>query len=212
MSLGASEATGAIFAAYTAFDTSDCSAGGYANGDIYMQFSLDGGAGWNEAVNLTDSQTPGCSAWDCDSDHWSSLADRVDDNLHIVYTNDKDAGGIPQSEGSATDNPVMYLAYSIVPLGVENGIRVPEQFTLAQNYPNPFNVKTTIKFELYEDSDVNLAVYDITGAKTAELYNRILDAGTHLVNWDAEDVASGVYYYKLSTDSETQTRKMILLK
>ncbi len=212
MSLAVQEGTNALYSVYTAFDPEDCSVGGFANGDIYMNYSVDGGASWSAAENMTDSQTPGCSVGNCDSDHWSTVAERVDESLHIVYTNDKDAGGIPQTEGSATDNPIMYLAYPLGPLSVENGLRVPEHFTLAQNYPNPFNAQTTIEFELKEAMIVELAVYDVTGAKTAELYNGNLDAGTHLVNWDAEDVASGVYYYTLSTDSETRTRKMILLK
>ncbi len=110
MSLGVHEESGGIFTAYTLFNTSDCSAGGYANGEVFMQYSSDNGLNWSEPENLTDSPTPGCDAGDCDSDVWPSLADRVDDDLHIMYIDDKDAGAVVQSEGVATDNPVMYLA------------------------------------------------------------------------------------------------------
>ncbi len=110
MSLGVHEPSGGLFAAYTVFDTSDCSAGGYANGEIFMQYSTDNGQTWSDPENLTNSPTPGCAPGDCDSDHWSSLADRVDEELHIMYINDKDAGGMPQNEGTVTDNPVLYLA------------------------------------------------------------------------------------------------------
>ncbi|MEE9553911.1 MAG: SdrD B-like domain-containing protein, partial [candidate division Zixibacteria bacterium] len=110
MSLGVHEESGGIFTAYTLFDTSDCSAGGYANGEVYMQYSSNDGLNWSEPENLTDSPTPGCDAGNCDSDVWPSLADRVDDDLHIMYIDDKDAGGVPQYEGVVTENPVLYLA------------------------------------------------------------------------------------------------------
>lgn len=111
MSIGVQENTNNLFAIYTYFPEDDCSAGGYSNGEIYMQYSYNGGTTWIAPVNLTNSPTPGCQSGECDSDHWATLAERVDDHLHIIYINDKDAGGIPQGEGSVTDNPVMYLAY-----------------------------------------------------------------------------------------------------
>ncbi len=211
MSLGVHQASGNIFAAYTAFDTLDCSAGGFANGDIHMQYSADGGGSWSPAINMTDSQTPGCAAGNCDSDHWSALADKVDDNLHIIYIEDKDAGGIPQTEGSVTTNPVRYLEYPTITSVYDNGT-MPTTFAMSQNYPNPFNAQTNIDFDLEQDSKVELAVYDITGAKVITLVDGVLEAGSHRINWNAEDVSSGVYYYKMRTNGEVTSRKMTLLK
>ena len=111
-SIGVDNVNNALFATYTSWTTLDCSAGGFANGDIFMQYSTDGGATWTLRGNVTESHTPDCLAGDCDSDHWSSLAEVVDDDLHLFYVNDKDAGGIPQTEGSVTDNPMLYYAYS----------------------------------------------------------------------------------------------------
>ncbi len=213
MSLGVNETSNAICAVYTAFDLADASAAGYCNGDIWMNYSVDGGASWSADTNLTDSQTPGCSAGNCDSDHWSSVADRVDDSLHVVYINDKDAGGIPQTEGSVTDNPVMYLTYpNPVPTGIDGGVDIPTTFSLDQNYPNPFNAKTNITFNLETESDVKISVFDITGAKVTTLIDGRMDAGQYSINWDAADVASGVYYYSLKTNGEESSRKMTLLK
>ena len=212
MSLGVNEATNAIYAVYTEFDLADCSAAGYTNGDIWMNYSVDGGASWSEGVNMTDSQTPGCPAGECDSDHWSSVAEKVDDNLHIVYINDKDAGGIAQTEGAVTDNPVMYLEYPNPVSSIDDRSEIPINFTLAQNYPNPFNAETNIGFELKEQAHVTLAVYDITGSLVTVLLHGNLDAGIHAINWKADDAASGIYYYSLSTNSETSTKKMVLLK
>ncbi len=210
LSLGVLENTDILFATYTYFPHGDCSAGGFANGEIYMQSSFDGGASWSEQINLTNSPSPDCIPGECDSDHWSTLAERVDGTLHIIYINDKDAGGIPQGEGSITDNPVMYLAYA--PTAIDGEATPPRSFALSQNYPNPFNAKTNIEFELLEDSRVELSVYDITGAKVTTLVNGEMEAGAHSVNWDANKVASGVYYYSLKANGEKSTRKMTLLK
>jgi hypothetical protein len=202
-----------IFATWTQFDTADCSSGGYANGDIYMSYSINNGATWATPVNVTNSQTPGCFAGECDSDHWSSLADVVDDSLHIFYVNDKDAGGLPQTEGANTENPMMYLA---VPNPLSGGINdasvKPTNFTLAQNYPNPFNAKTVVSFELKEATPVKVEVFDVTGARVTTLINQRLSAGAHQVTWNAENVSSGVYYYKLTAGSTSESKQMVLLK
>jgi hypothetical protein len=203
-----------LYCAYTSWDTSDCSAGGYANGDIYMQYSTDHGANWSERVNLTDSHTPGCAAGDCDSDHWSSLAEKADTAIHLFYVNDKDAGGVPQTEGVATDNPMMYLSYStsLPLLGINEHNQMPKSFTLDQNYPNPFNARTNISFDLAQNSHVVLTVFDVTGAKIATLANKDMNAGSHQINWDANGIPSGVYYYTLKANGAEVTKKMTLLK
>jgi hypothetical protein len=200
-----------IFTTYTSWDTSDCSAGGYANGDLYMRYSRDHGVTWSDAFNMTNSHTPACEPGDCDSDHWSSMAEVVDTALHVFYINDKDAGGVVQTEGVVTDNPMLYLAYA-PPSAVDGDVETPKSFTLSQNYPNPFNARTNINFELAKASRVELSVYDISGAKVATLVNRNLEAGSHQVNWDANTISSGVYYYTLKTNAGEITKKMTLLK
>ncbi|MFQ5868790.1 MAG: T9SS type A sorting domain-containing protein [Candidatus Zixiibacteriota bacterium] len=108
MSLGVDENNN-VFALWTQFTNNDNSVGGFSNGELYISYSTDGGATWSASENVTNSPTPDCWPLECDSDHWSTLAEQVDDNLHITYINDKDAGGIPQTEGVDTENPVMYL-------------------------------------------------------------------------------------------------------
>ncbi len=111
MSIGVDPTNNALFTTYTSWNTADCAMDGFANGDIFMSYSIDGGSHWTMKGNLTDSHTDSCIAGDCDSDHWSTLAEKVDTKLHLFYVNDKDAGAIPQSEGSITDNPMLYLGY-----------------------------------------------------------------------------------------------------
>jgi hypothetical protein len=89
---------------------------------------------------------------------------------------------------------------------------LPSVFSLEQNYPNPFNPSTTIKFSLPENSNVLLSIYNTLGQKITELVNTNLNAGTYSFSWDASEVASGVYIYKLTTDKSISIKKMILLR
>lgn len=88
----------------------------------------------------------------------------------------------------------------------------PEQFKLDQNYPNPFNPNTTISYSLPRSSQVTIAVFDITGKQVAVLVNTEQSAGSYAVNFDASSLSSGVYMYRIQTNSFVQTRKMTLLK
>ncbi|MDD4051838.1 MAG: sialidase family protein, partial [candidate division Zixibacteria bacterium] len=93
----------------------DCSQAGFANGELYLAVSNDNGFTWDLPANLTQSRTPRCDSAECDSDHWSSMTsygmvyDGAADTLDIQYVNDKDAGGLPQGEGSRCVNPIMHL-------------------------------------------------------------------------------------------------------
>jgi hypothetical protein len=96
--------------------------------------------------------------------------------------------------------------------GVDDQTTVPEQFFLAQNYPNPFNPVTTIEFGLPSPSQVELAVYDITGRQVALLVDGVRSAGHHDIQFDAASMPSGLYFYRLTTSGESFTRKMVLVK
>ena len=86
------------------------------------------------------------------------------------------------------------------------------QFELKQNYPNPFNPSTNITYSLPQQSDVQLRVYDMVGREVATLINREQAAGAYTVNFDASELSSGMYLYRLDTGSTTITRKMMLIK
>lgn len=89
---------------------------------------------------------------------------------------------------------------------------LPQQYVLMQNYPNPFNPSTTIKFSLPNRDFVKLKVYDLLGKEVASLVDGELNQGEHSVNFNAAGLSSGVYFYKLSTSSFTETKKMQLTK
>lgn len=89
---------------------------------------------------------------------------------------------------------------------------LPQSMHLAQNYPNPFNPSTTIAFDLPRTARVRLEVFNVLGRRVASLIDHRLRAGSHQVVWDASGAATGIYFYRLATESLAITRKMILLR
>ena len=96
-----------------------------------------------------------------------------------------------------------------------NGTDVPEGFSLHQNYPNPFNPATKIKFSIPQDlgdKNISLTIFDVLGNEVSKLAEGKLTAGDHEIEWNAENMPSGVYFYKLENSAFSLTKKMIVLK
>jgi len=125
--MSVSECQGNLYTLYTKFGDdnepgalADCSQKNFINGELYMAASDDGGQTWDSAWNLTKTKTPLCDSAECASEHWSSMIDygviygneTVRDTLDIMYIFDKDAGGIPQGEGTWATNDVMHYRFS----------------------------------------------------------------------------------------------------
>lgn len=89
---------------------------------------------------------------------------------------------------------------------------IPRKYSLEQNFPNPFNPVTNIKFSIPSAGEVKLVVYDITGKAAGVLINAKLNAGTYNYDFDASHLASGVYFYRITSGSFTDVKKMILVK
>ena len=88
----------------------------------------------------------------------------------------------------------------------------PSDFALSQNYPNPFNPSTTIKYQIPNDGMVSLRIYDVTGQEVKTLVNQAQSRGRYEVNFDASNLSSGVYFYRIQSGSFTKSMKMIILK
>ena len=108
-------------------------------------------------------------------------------------------------------------AYNVY-LGVVTDIKeitgpdeLPQSFSLSQNYPNPFNPTTSILFELPKRTEYKFEIFNLVGQKIFEK-NETADAGQYSIVWDASEFASGVYLYKLTSDSYSESKKMLLLK
>jgi len=108
--------------------------------------------------------------------------------------------------------------YNVLGSDLATAIEVDEisqtvtKFELSQNYPNPFNPKTIINYELPITNDVELSVYNVLGQKVATLVNEKQQAGSYQVEWDASRFSSGVYFYRLTSQGVSMSRRMVLVK
>lgn len=102
--------------------------------------------------------------------------------------------------------------YEFHALANEVEIGVPKKFSLSQNYPNPFNPATKINFELPRSSNVKLSVYDVTGKLASELVNEQRAAGHYTVEFNASNLASGMYFYRIEAGEFSAAKKMMLVK
>jgi Secretion system C-terminal sorting domain len=93
-----------------------------------------------------------------------------------------------------------------------NTAQIPKNFELFQNYPNPFNPNTTIQYSIPQQSFVTLKMYDLTGRLIKTLVNKEESSGYYHVQFNAENLASGIYFYRLKTNNFVETKKLILLK
>ena len=103
---------------------------------------------------------------------------------------------------------------TVGPTGIEDRTLsgIADNFALEQNYPNPFNPSTSIRYSLQKSSSVKLTVYDIHGQEVAVLARGVKPAGNYEVTFDAENLVSGVYLYRLEAGSFVETRKMMLVR
>lgn len=137
-------------------------------------------------------------------ENWQAMNGFPSDLVTTLYVNENDilfAGTFDRGIYS-TQMPTL----------VEQISNVPKKFLLSQNYPNPFNPSTTIQFSLPEESFVRLEVFNLLGERVSTLVSETLGAGKYNYEWNAEQLPSGVYLYKLNADASIQTKKMLLLK
>ena len=106
---------------------------------------------------------------------------------------------------------VDYLTYGPV-VGVEHIAGLPQEYHLGQNYPNPFNPSTNIEYSIPSESFVELKVYDVLGREVASLVNEQQPAGVYRADFKADNLPSGIYFYKLQSKNFVETKKMLLLK
>ncbi len=146
-----------------------------------------------------------------------------------IYVNDRDGGGSresqmqwsikPNAASGAWSNPLMWTVVGVAGRDLataieEEGGELPGEFALDQNYPNPFNPSTSIRFSLATAENVTLKVYDVLGREVATLVdNKKMGAGKYSASFDAANLASGMYLYRLKAGSSfIETKTMVLLK
>ncbi len=172
-----------------------------------IEISTDSGVTWepisNQFTNTSGgSWTPFYISLSAYSDNEAQIAFTFHSYPHFYY------GDV--SSGWYIDD-VKITPYIV---GVKNNFenKIPTHFQISQNYPNPFNPTTKIKFEIPKSSFVTLKVYDILGREVAKLVNQGKSAGSYEINFDASELTSGIYFYRIQAGNFAQTRKMMLLK
>ncbi len=115
---------------------------------------------------------------------------------------------LDSSEIAATWNVNLGNITAITPVSTQ----IPETYSLSQNYPNPFNPVTKINFEIAKQGLVTLKVYDMLGRQVSELVNGVKHAGQYSVDFNAANLSSGVYLYRLEVNGYADVKKMILIK
>jgi hypothetical protein len=137
----------------------------------------------------------------------------------FTATDATDLGRLALRQGSSSiaptvtiDGIVVATSWSGIVSSVHNISSIVEKFTLSQNYPNPFNPTTNIQFKVASKEFVKLNVFDILGKEVAVLVNGILQPGTYEAKFDGSMLSSGVYFYRLQTESYTETKSMTLIK
>ena len=186
--------------------------------DIFMRKSTDLGKTWTDLENVTNSLGGIFPDKQLEvSVHLASTA--TDDEVAVFYQMpDFYTETYPPATGYEDYMNRVYVgiysndAGSGGTVAVDNENIGPSKFSLEQNYPNPFNPKTQIKFNLNNSGYVALDLFDIRGAKIQSLINEHHEAGSHEFTLDGSSLASGVYFYSLTVNGNTKTRKLALMK
>ncbi|MGD1046982.1 MAG: YCF48-related protein [Bacteroidota bacterium] len=185
--------------------------------------TTNGGSTWTRQTSGTTFDLHGVSFID------ANTGTAVGDNGTILRTTNGGASWTSDSSGtmfnfrgvSFTDantgtivgNLGIILRTKESATSVENKqAEIPKNFTLLQNYPNPFNPSTTISFNIPKRSNVSLKIFDLLGREVATIVSEEMLAGNHSKQWNAANMSSGIYFYRLYAGSFTETKKFVLLK
>jgi hypothetical protein len=127
----------------------------------------------------------------------------------LKFLNDQDV----DQQLAGTDTSMNHMVKVIGASSIEERISdVPSEFELSQNYPNPFNPSTSFTYSLKQSGDVQISIYDAVGKEVKSIVNGFREAGSYQVTFEAQNFASGIYYYRIIASDFIQTNKMILLK
>jgi len=198
--------------------------------EIFIAVTSDNGASWSEPIKLNNQEIPEFSGikpmWVYPADHvlyTGMQGNNKVGKLGIMFYNDFTWGSNaidPSYHPNPDGGEVMFMELEIVfPIGTSaDDPTIPSVSNmLRQNYPNPFNPETTISFDLPKAGNVNLGVYNTKGQLVKTLVDGNLNNGRQSFVWNGTDaqgqpVSSGLYFYRLSTNGQVETKKMMLMK
>ena len=120
--------------------------------------------------------------------------------------------GVTDDDSSAVHVDEVWYDETPTGMGISDDAPVASSYELGQNYPNPFNPITHIRFNIPETGNTKLTVFNIMGEAVANLVDGVVSAGGHTVSWNAANMPTGVYFYRMESGNFSQTRKLLLVK
>ncbi len=171
----------------------------------YVEVSSNNGTTWQQVASYNGSMT----TWTQQTFDITQYAG-ASTQLKLRFRLTSDAGVV--GDGWYVDDVKLTNYCAGTPVGIGQNTGIPMQYGLDQNYPNPFNPTTYIKFQLPEGGNVKITVFDILGKEVASLINEKMEAGYHNVEFNASNLASGLYIYKMESGDFTDVKKMMLIK
>jgi len=196
--------------------------------EIYISISPDNGRSWSDPISLNNQET--LPEFAGIKPMWVYPANKIrfigmqGDNkigrLGLMMYDDYTWGSSVQTPpiGQADGGSVMYFELEFVfPVSSDDATVPPLAHLLKPNFPNPFNPSTTIIYTIPQTANTNLSIYNLKGQLVKTLVNDTVNVGEHRVVWNGTDnngqsVSSGVYFYRLTTNGHSETRKMMLMK
>ncbi len=175
-------------------------------------------SGGESVVDLFGTISGSDASWN-HSDGWAYRVDLTgpDGNTFVVENWTIEASAFSGASSNSNASSPMPIGTFETDLGTSNedefnSTDLPASVVLDQNYPNPFNPSTVITYKLRSSQSVSLAVYDQLGRRVAQLVNGKQSSGSHQLTFDASGLSSGVYFYRLKTETSLITKKMLLIK
>ncbi len=202
---------GRLYVAWEQFDSSNVEPGPpeVLRADIFLAGSADNGATWGSPLKITEAGTGSC--------RFPSITDQTVslnsiENIAVSYEIDQVAGFFVQSEGPATNNPIVVHWVPTSAIGIAEPPHQPQPVkTEVKASPNPFGGRTVISYALPRATNVSLVVYDAAGRPVQTIESGYRQAGRYSAAWDARGLAGGVYFYTLNTDETSLSEKLIVV-
>jgi len=181
-----------------------------------IQLSTNNGSTWTNLAGRYSRTIGGQPSYSANKGPWAweyiSLTPYIGQQVKLRFNQVSDSG--VHGDGFYFDDLRVVDYSDTVVTHAEEESAIPCSFSLAQNYPNPFNPTTSIQYAIPVGTygRTSLRVYDVLGREVATLVNEVREPGSYKVSWDASNVASGVYYYRLTAGANTATRKLLLMR
>lgn len=182
---------------------------GYKNSIYYDYIDYSPGLTSNFFYYYARGVATQLHSWGMGSFYWPGLRDG---DWYSMTKKSGSGSSITLSVPNASALANLKRAWGMITSVKRSSNDLPAHFNLDQNYPNPFNPVTTISFSLPSKSFVSLKVYDSLGREVITILSEELPAGTYSKQWNAADLPSGIYFYRLQAGSFTETKKLVLLK